>query len=106
MGSIPIRAAKRNPPPAKPPPRPGNARGEIRAIPLVKTSPRPIELMRPRRYDWAMNFKTKCRPMLLLAGAGLLLWGSRHEQLRRPVLTGGRVGGIWSRVRNWYRGEF
>ncbi|HRN59792.1 MAG TPA: rod shape-determining protein, partial [Chiayiivirga sp.] len=40
------------------------------------------------------------------AGVGLLLWGSRLEQQRRPVASSGRVGGFWSRVRTWYRGEF
>lgn len=40
------------------------------------------------------------------AGTGLLLWGSRNEQQRLPLLTGGRAGGLWARVRNWYRGEF
>jgi len=40
------------------------------------------------------------------AGVGLLLWGSRIEHPRRPSRPPGRVGGIWQRVRNWYRGEF
>ncbi len=40
------------------------------------------------------------------AGTGLLLWGSRHEQQRLPLLTSGRAGGLWAKVRNWYRGEF
>ena len=39
-------------------------------------------------------------------GVGLLLWGSRLEQQRRPVATAGRSNGFWTRVRNWYRGEF
>lgn len=39
-------------------------------------------------------------------GAGLLLWGSRDEQQRRPVLASGRFAGFLSRARNWYRGEF
>ncbi len=39
-------------------------------------------------------------------GVGLLLWGSRLEEQRRPSPSLARVGGFWSRVRNWYRGEF
>lgn len=39
-------------------------------------------------------------------GVGLLLWGCQQEQRRRPVLGAGRSGSLWSRIRNWYRGEF
>ncbi len=38
-------------------------------------------------------------------GTGLLLWGSRIEQ-RRPPLVGSRAYGFLERIRNWYRGEF
>ncbi len=40
------------------------------------------------------------------AGVGLLLWGSRIEHPRRSLGPPGRVGGLWQRLRNWYRGEF
>lgn len=40
------------------------------------------------------------------SGVGLLLWGAQIENPRRPVLPPGRVGTLWSRLRNWYRGEF
>ncbi len=39
-------------------------------------------------------------------GVGLLLWGSRQEQQRRPAIVGARAGGALARVRNWFRGEF
>lgn len=38
-------------------------------------------------------------------GTGLLLWGSRIERHRVP-LVGSRAFGFWERIRNWYRGEF
>lgn len=37
---------------------------------------------------------------------GLLLWGSQSEQPRRPILAAGKAGGVLSRLRDWYRGEF
>ena len=40
------------------------------------------------------------------AGVGLLLWGSRVEHPARPLRIPGRTGGLLSRLRNWYRGEF
>jgi len=39
-------------------------------------------------------------------GVGLLQWGAQIEHPRRPVLPPGRVGTVWSRLKNWYRGEF
>lgn len=39
-------------------------------------------------------------------GVGLLLWGSQIEHPRRPAVATGRVGGLLSRMRNWYRGQF
>jgi len=39
-------------------------------------------------------------------GVGLLLWGSKIENPRRPSLPPGKVGTFWQKLRNWYRGEF
>ncbi|MFN3843595.1 MAG: cell division protein FtsA [Rehaibacterium terrae] len=39
-------------------------------------------------------------------GVGLLLWGSQSEHPRRPAMPSGKVGTFWSKLRNWYRGEF
>ena len=39
-------------------------------------------------------------------GVGLLLMGSQIENPRRPMLPTGRAGGLFSRLKNWYRGEF
>ncbi|MFA5684906.1 MAG: cell division protein FtsA [Lysobacteraceae bacterium] len=39
-------------------------------------------------------------------GVGLLLWGAQAEGPRRPVLPVGRAGSLWSKVRDWYRGQF
>ena len=39
-------------------------------------------------------------------GVGLLLMGSQIENPRRSVLPGGRAGGFFKRVKDWYRGEF
>jgi cell division protein FtsA len=39
-------------------------------------------------------------------GVGLLLWGARIENPRRPAQPPGRVGSVWSRLKTWYRGEF
>ena len=39
-------------------------------------------------------------------GVGLLLAGAQIESPRRPRAVAGRVGGLWSRLGNWFRGEF
>ncbi len=39
-------------------------------------------------------------------GVGLLLWGSQIENPRRPTLSAGKAGTIWTKFKNWYRGEF
>jgi cell division protein FtsA len=39
-------------------------------------------------------------------GVGLLLMGSQIENPRRPMLPAGRASGLFSRFKNWYRGEF
>ena len=39
-------------------------------------------------------------------GVGLLLMGSQIEHPRRPMIPSGRAGGIFSRLKDWYRGEF
>ncbi len=39
-------------------------------------------------------------------GVGLLLWGSKIEHPRRPVLPPGKVGSFWTKLSKWYRGEF
>jgi cell division protein FtsA len=39
-------------------------------------------------------------------GVGLLLWGSAIEHPRRPSLAAGKAGSFFSRLKNWYRGEF
>ena len=39
-------------------------------------------------------------------GVGLLLWGSQIEHPRRPTVAAGKVGGLFSKMRNWYRGQF
>src|SRR5690606_36117324 len=39
-------------------------------------------------------------------GVGLLLWGAQSESPRRQLAVPGRVGSFWSKLRNWYRGEF
>ncbi|HEY2345265.1 MAG TPA: cell division protein FtsA [Xanthomonadaceae bacterium] len=40
------------------------------------------------------------------SGVGLLLWGSQIEHPRRPVVPTGKVGSMFSKMRNWYRGQF
>ena len=37
---------------------------------------------------------------------GLLLWGSQIEHPRRPALSAGKAGTVWTKFKNWYRGEF
>ena len=39
-------------------------------------------------------------------GVGLLLWGSQIEHPRRPALSAGKAGTIFTKFKNWYRGEF
>jgi len=39
-------------------------------------------------------------------GVGLLLWGSQLEHPRRPTLSAGKAGTVWTKFKNWYRGEF
>jgi len=41
-------------------------------------------------------------------GVGLLLYGSRQENLRSPVAAPGTtgVGGLIERVKTWFKGEF
>ena len=39
-------------------------------------------------------------------GVGLLLWGAQVEHPRRSLLPTARVGGVFNRLRNWFRGEF
>ena len=39
-------------------------------------------------------------------GVGLLLWGSASENPRRPSLSSSKAGNLFSKLRNWYRGEF
>ena len=39
-------------------------------------------------------------------GVGLLLWGSQLEHPRRPALSAGKAGTVWTKFKNWYRGEF
>src|SRR5690606_5137183 len=43
---------------------------------------------------------------LQVTGGGLLLRGRRQGGARSAPGTGGAVGGLWSRVANWFRGEF
>jgi len=40
------------------------------------------------------------------SGVGLLLWGGQIESPRRPLLGNSRASGLWSKLKNWYRGEF
>lgn len=41
------------------------------------------------------------------SGVGLLLYGARREAVRRPPGSGvARVGGAWSKVMNWFKGNF
>jgi len=41
------------------------------------------------------------------SGVGLLLYGARREAVRRPNGTGvARVGGAWSKIMNWFKGNF
>ena len=41
------------------------------------------------------------------SGVGLLLYGARREAVRRPMNSGvARVGGAWSKVMNWFKGNF
>ena len=39
-------------------------------------------------------------------GVGLLLWGSQLEHPRRPRINTGKAGTLFSKLPNWYRGEF
>ena len=39
-------------------------------------------------------------------GVGLLLMGSQIENPRRPVISTGRAGSFFNRLKEWYRGEF
>ncbi len=40
-------------------------------------------------------------------GVGLLLWGSQLEHPRRPTLSmPARPARVWTKFKNWYRGEF
>ncbi|HEY5614274.1 MAG TPA: cell division protein FtsA, partial [Lysobacter sp.] len=39
-------------------------------------------------------------------GVGLLLMGSQIENPRRPTISTGRAGSFFSKLKNWYRGEF
>src|SRR5690606_20338733 len=39
-------------------------------------------------------------------GVGLLLMGSQIEHPRRPVISAGRAGSFFNRLKEWYRGEF
>ena len=41
------------------------------------------------------------------SGVGLLLYGARREAVRRPAGGGvARVGGAWSKIMNWFKGNF
>ncbi|HMB56340.1 MAG TPA: cell division protein FtsA [Arenimonas sp.] len=39
-------------------------------------------------------------------GVGLLLWGSQVEHPHRPRINTGKAGTFFTKLRNWYRGEF
>jgi cell division protein FtsA len=39
-------------------------------------------------------------------GVGLLIYGSRGGATRGAPATGTAVGGLWSRVTTWFKGEF
>jgi cell division protein FtsA len=39
-------------------------------------------------------------------GVGLLLWGSQVEHPHRPRINTGKAGTLFTKLRNWYRGEF
>jgi cell division protein FtsA len=39
-------------------------------------------------------------------GVGLLLWGSQQEHPRRAPVVPGKVGSVFGRLRNWFKGEF
>ena len=39
-------------------------------------------------------------------GVGLLLWGARLENPRRPGINTGKAGSLFTKLRSWFRGQF
>lgn len=63
----------------------------------------PVRVGKPQRVTGLGEVIDDC---IYSTAIGLLMWGSQMEQPRRMTPVGEKMGGLFSRVKRWFHGEF